>query len=154
MSAQFIMDSPIGRLAIHTHEGSISQVDYAVRSQVTRVLTDPLHKKIKQQLNAYFTKPTTQFTLPLVLQGTPFQKKVWLALQAIPVSQTISYGELAARLHTSARAIGNACRANPIPLIVPCHRIVAKNNIGGFSGATSGSHIERKRWLLRHEGAL
>lgn len=154
MPAHFVMDSPIGRLAIHTHEGKVTEVDYGVRHQVTRVLTDPLHKKIKQQLQAYFARPTARFTLPLELQGTPFQKKVWQALQAIPVSQTVSYGELASRLHTSARAIGNACRANPIPLIVPCHRVIAKNSIGGFSGATHGSPIDRKRWLLQHEGAL
>ena len=154
MYAHFVMDSPIGRLAIHTCAGKITQVDYAVRNAVTSVLTDPLHKTIKRQLQAYFTNPATHFTLPLELQGTPFQQKVWQALQAIPVSQTLSYGELAKRLHTSARAIGNACRANPVPLIVPCHRVIAKNHIGGFSGATSGSHIDRKRWLLRHEGAL
>ena len=148
------MNSPIGRLAIQTREGMVTQVDYAVRRDLTRVLTDPLHKKIKRQLQAYFADPSTQFTLPLELQGTSFQRKVWQALQAIPVSQTVSYGDLANRLHTSARAIGNACRANPIPLIVPCHRVIAKNTIGGFSGATSGSHIERKRWLLQHEGAL
>ena len=154
MCGRFVMDSPIGRLAIHTREGKVMQVDYGVRSAVTNVLTDPLHKKIKRQLQAYFTNPSTAFTLPLELQGTPFQQKVWQALQKIPVSQTLSYGELANRLHTSARAIGNACRANPIPLLVPCHRVIAKNSIGGFSGATSGSDIDRKRWLLRHEGAL
>lgn len=154
MAAQFVMESPVGRLAIRTDEGKVTHVDYGVRAAVTSPLTDPLHKKIKQQLHAYFTKPATPFTLPLELQGTPFQQKVWRALQAIPVSKTLSYGELAARLHTSARAIGNACRANPIPLIVPCHRVVAKTHIGGFSGATQGSQIDRKRWLLRHEGAL
>jgi methylated-DNA-[protein]-cysteine S-methyltransferase len=154
MCAQFVMDSPIGRLAIHTREGKVTQVDYAVRREVTRVLTDPLHKKIKQQLQNYFARPTAHFNLPLELHGTPFQQKVWQALQAIPLSQTVSYGDLANRLHTSARAIGNACRANPIPLIVPCHRVIAKNSIGGFSGTTHGRHIDRKRWLLQHEGAL
>jgi methylated-DNA-[protein]-cysteine S-methyltransferase len=154
MDGRFVMDSPIGRLAIHTREGKVVQVDYAVRNAVTRVLTDPLHKQIKRQLLAYFVKPSSPFTLPLELSGTPFQQKVWQALQAIPVSQTVSYGDLANRLHTSPRAVGNACRNNPIPLIVPCHRVVAKDHIGGFSGATSGSQIDRKRWLLRHEGAL
>jgi methylated-DNA-[protein]-cysteine S-methyltransferase len=148
------MDSPIGRLAIHTQDGRVTQLDYAVRGAVSKVLTDPLHKTIKRQLQRYFANPSTNFSLPLALRGTPFQQRVWQALQAIPVSQTRSYGELATRLHTSARAIGNACRANPVPLIVPCHRVVAKNHIGGFSGATRGSQIERKRWLLRHEGAL
>jgi methylated-DNA-[protein]-cysteine S-methyltransferase len=154
VSAQFVMDSPVGRLAIHTEQGRVTRVDYGVRRAVSKTLTDPLHKKIKKQLQAYFARPTAGFNLPLELHGTPFQKKVWQALQAIPVSETLSYGELANRLHTSARAVGNACRANPIPLIVPCHRVVAKNGIGGFSGATTGVDIVRKRWLLQHEGAL
>ncbi len=154
MYAHFVMDSPIGRLAIHTRDGKVTQVDYGVRREVTRNLTDPLHRKIKQQVQAYFSRASSRFSLPLALQGTPFQLKVWRALQAIPVSQTMSYGELASRLHSSARAVGNACRANPVPLIVPCHRVIAKNGIGGFSGATQGKPIDRKRWLLAHEGAL
>lgn len=154
MYASFVMDSPVGRLAIHTREGSLTQIDYAARGKVTRYLDDPLQKKIKQQIQTYFSRPTRGFNLPLSLDGTPFQQKVWRALQAIPVSQTLSYGELAARLHTSARAVGNACRANPIPLVVPCHRVIAKNGIGGFAGTTHGRAIDRKRWLLRHEGAL
>lgn len=154
MGAKFVMDSPVGRLAIHTHAGKLTQIDYGVRGEVTRKLIDPLHKKIAQQLRAYFSRPTTRFELPLQLDGTPFQQKVWRALQTIPVSQTLSYGELAVRLHTSARAVGNACRANPVPLVVPCHRVIAKNGIGGFGGATQGRAIDRKRWLLHHEGAL
>jgi len=154
MCAQFVMDSPVGRLAIKTDAGKLIEVEYGVRQQVTQTLADPFHQRIKQQIDAYFAQPTRQFSLPLALRGTPFQQKVWAALLNIPVSQTVSYGELASRLHTSARAIGNACRANPVPLVVPCHRVVAKNGIGGFSGATHGKQIDRKRWLLQHEGAV
>lgn len=154
MDEKFVMASPVGRLAVHTHAGQLTRIDYGVRAEVSRALTDPLHKMIARQLSAYFERPTTKFHLPLALPGTPFQLKVWRALQAIPVSQTMSYGELAARLRTSARAVGNACRANPIPLVVPCHRVIAKDGIGGFAGATRGAAIDRKRWLLRHEGAL
>ncbi|MBI1422926.1 MAG: methylated-DNA--[protein]-cysteine S-methyltransferase [Gammaproteobacteria bacterium] len=154
MCARFVMDSPVGRLAFQTEAGKLTHADYAVRDKITTQLTDPLHKTIKRQVQDYFRSAATTFDLPLALKGTPFQIKVWRALQAIPVSKTLSYGELAARLHSSARAVGNACRANPVPLIVPCHRVVAKNGIGGFSGKTAGAEIERKRWLLRHEGAL
>lgn len=154
MPSHFVMDSPIGRLAIHTDDGKVTQVDYGVRREVSRVISDPLHRKIKKQLQAYFEQPTSRINLPLALRGTKFQIKVWRALQTIPVSQTLSYGELAKRLQTSARAVGNACRANPIPLIVPCHRVIARNGIGGFAGATHGGPVQRKRWLLQHEGAL
>jgi len=148
------MDSPVGRLAIYTDAGRVVRLDYGVRSAPCGETDNPLHKQIKQQLQAYFERPGSRLNLPLDMQGTPFQLKVWQALRAIPVSQTLSYGELADKLHTSARAVGNACRANPVPLIVPCHRVVAKNGIGGFSGATRGGPIARKRWLLQHEGAL
>jgi len=154
MCAHFVMDSPVGRLAIQTDGDKLTGIEYGVRQAITRKLTDPLHQKIKRQIEAYFNRPSREFRLPLSLKGTPFQQKVWHALQNIPVSQTISYGELANHLHTSARAVGNACRANPVPLVIPCHRVVAKDGIGGFSGAIHGKQIERKRWLLQHEGAL
>ena len=86
------------------------------------------------------------------MQGTPFQKKVWLALQKIPAGQVMTYGELAKQLKTSARAVGNACRANPMPLVIPCHRVVAKSGLGGFSGSQEGAPIKIKKWLLEHEG--
>lgn len=154
MSEKFVMDTPIGRLAIHTYAGKLIGIDYGVRSEPSQHLGDPLHKKIASQVRRYFARPSTGFDLPLSLTGTPFQLKVWRALQRIPASKTLSYGELAERLHTSARAVGNACRANPVPLVVPCHRVIAKHGIGGFAGATAGPSIARKRWLLVHEGAL
>ncbi|MEJ2361705.1 MAG: methylated-DNA--[protein]-cysteine S-methyltransferase [Gammaproteobacteria bacterium] len=154
MSAKFVMDSPIGRLAVHTHAGKLIQIDFAARGELTRDLVDPLHRQIAHKIKSYFSRPGMRFNLPLNLGGTPFQRKVWHALQEIPASQTLSYGELAQHLHTSARAVGNACRANPVPLVVPCHRVIAKNGIGGFAGAVTGRRIDRKRWLLQHEGAL
>ncbi len=87
-------------------------------------------------------------------QGTPFQRRVWRALQDIPPGQTRSYGELAARLGSGARAVGNACRRNPVPLIVPCHRVVGAHGPGGFSGQTGGAALQRKLWLLAHEGIM
>ncbi|MBT8127262.1 MAG: methylated-DNA--[protein]-cysteine S-methyltransferase, partial [Gammaproteobacteria bacterium] len=92
------------------------------------------------------------FDLPCALQGTPFQQKVWNELKKIPCGTVITYGELANKLGTSARAIGNACRKNPIPLVIPCHRVVAANGIGGYSGDTNGAWLRIKSWLLRHEG--
>ncbi len=89
--------------------------------------------------------------LPLAPTGTPFQQRVWRALREIAPGQRLTYGELAARLGTSARAVGNACRANPLPLLVPCHRVVAANGLGGFAGEREGTRLEIKRWLLEHE---
>jgi len=87
-----------------------------------------------------------------VLQGTAFQRRVWEALTRIPAGQTLTYGELAARLDSGARAVGNACRHNPVSIIVPCHRVVSATGIGGYSGSTGGREIDRKQWLLGREG--
>jgi methylated-DNA-[protein]-cysteine S-methyltransferase len=104
------------------------------------------------QLNEYFAKTRTTFDLPLEAEGSKFEHRVWNALRTIPYGTTTSYGELARLLgdkHAS-RAVGLANGANPIPIIVPCHRVLgAKGELTGFGGG-----LERKRWLLEHEGAL
>lgn len=107
---------------------------------------------LTEQLDAYFRSGSAGFDLPIELSGTPFQRRVWAALRAIPSGRTVTYGELARKLGTSARAVGGACRANPCPIVVPCHRVVATDGLGGFAGDTSGRKLEVKRWLLRHEG--
>ncbi|HDK37468.1 MAG TPA: methylated-DNA--[protein]-cysteine S-methyltransferase [Thiolapillus brandeum] len=84
-------------------------------------------------------------------EGTDFQKKVWQALRQIPSGEVLTYGELAKKLGSSPRAIGGACRRNPVPLLIPCHRVVAANGDGGFAGHTDGHWMEIKRWLLSHE---
>lgn len=89
---------------------------------------------------------------PLKLAGTPFQLKVWAALRRILPGSTRTYGELARQLGTAPRAVGSACRSNPILLFVPCHRVVAATGAGGFAGATAGPWLEIKRGLLAREG--
>lgn len=111
----------------------------------------PAAKKICRQLRSYFANPRLSFHLPLTLSGTDFQRRVWRALQRIPAGRTLCYGALARKLSTSARAVGNACRANPVPIVIPCHRVVASNGAGGFMGKRSGHALRLKRWLLEHE---
>ena len=108
------------------------------------------------QLQAYLDNPEFEFELPLALAGTHHRLAVWEAMQRIPAGKTRTYGELARELKSSARAVGGACGANPIPVVVPCHRVIAAGGaLGGFMGA-KGEGFERdiKRWLLGHEGAL
>ena len=107
------------------------------------------------QLFSYLEDPRFEFDLPLRLAGTRHRLAVWEAMQRIPAGATRTYGELARELDSSARAVGGACGANPIPVVVPCHRIVAAQGLGGFMGA-AGEGFERsiKRWLLEHEGAV
>ena len=108
------------------------------------------------QLHAYLEDGRYEFDLPLKLSGTHHRLAVWEAMQRIPAGNVRTYGDLARELRSSARAVGGACGANPIPVIVPCHRIVAASGrIGGFMGAkTEGFELGIKRWLLEHEGAL
>ncbi|HUQ29697.1 MAG TPA: methylated-DNA--[protein]-cysteine S-methyltransferase [Usitatibacter sp.] len=108
------------------------------------------------QIQAYLDDPKYEFELPLKLGGTRHRLDVWEAMQRIPAGKTRTYGDLAKELRSSARAVGGACGANPIPVVVPCHRIVAAGgSIGGFMGARDeGFEIGIKRWLLQHENAL
>ena len=107
------------------------------------------------QLQAYLEDGAYEFDLPLKLAGTHHRLAVWEAMQRIPAGSTRSYGDLARDLSSSARAVGGACGANPIPVVVPCHRVIAAGGrIGGFMGAaTEGFERGIKRWLLAHEGA-
>ena len=107
----------------------------------------------KQALSRYFDAGATDFAdLPLDLRGTPFQLRVWQELRQIPRGRAISYKELARRAGSprASRAVGQANGRNPVPIIVPCHRVIAADgSLGGYS-----SGLDRKRWLLRHEGAM
>lgn len=108
--------------------------------------------RLRAQFDAYLEDANFRFDLPLRLRGTDYQQRVWEALRRIPAGEVRSYGELAHLLASSPRAVGNACRRNPVPIIVPCHRVVARTGIGGFGGAVQGELVEQKRRLLRHEG--
>jgi methylated-DNA-[protein]-cysteine S-methyltransferase len=108
------------------------------------------------QIQSYLENPNFEFDLPLKLAATRHRLDVWEAMQRIPAGTTRTYGELAKDLGSSARAVGGACGANPIPVVVPCHRVIgAGGSIGGFMGASAeGFELDIKRWLLEHEGAL
>lgn len=105
-----------------------------------------------RQLYAYLDDPECRFSLPLRPSGTFFQRRVWDQIVAIPCHQTRSYGEVAKALRNAPRAVGQACGANPFPLIVPCHRVIAADGkLGGFARNGGGFLLDVKRWLLAHE---
>ena len=145
--------SPLGTIRVLFTSDEVLGVDIVSRGAGKQASSSVMAKTIRQQLNRYFLHPNKKFSLPIQPRGTSFQQRVWRALQLIPVGETLSYGELAKKLNSSARAVGNACRANPLPVIVPCHRVVAKTGLGGYSGKTQGRQLAIKRWLLVHEGA-
>lgn len=147
----FTYSSPIGLLTAQIQHNKLSQLNLSAFDTSITTQAHPYAAHINRELQRYFQNPHHPFDIELHLEGTPFQKKVWQALREIPCGTTLSYSELAEKLTTNARAIGNACRANPVPIIIPCHRIVAKNHLGGYSGATAGKMLDIKKWLLRHE---
>lgn len=111
-----------------------------------------LAREAVRQLTAYLKAPAFKFGLPLAPAGTPFQRRVWEDIARIPSGETRSYGALAEAIRSSPRAVGNACGANPYPLVVPCHRVVASGgSLGGFARERGGMLLEIKRWLLSHE---
>jgi methylated-DNA-[protein]-cysteine S-methyltransferase len=149
---RFIVPAPFGALAVELREGALWTLELSPR-RATRFRCEP-PAPIVAALRRYLRDPTTPWSLPVVARGTPFQRRVWAALRRIPVGRTVTYGALAARLGSAPRAVGAACRANPVALVVPCHRVVASVGLGGYQGRSAGPGVEIKRWLLRHEGAL
>lgn len=142
-----IIQTPIGKLGICTVAQQLSRLDFLVDHTPLINPKEKTSKLIINELNQYFKNSSFQFNIPYYLQGTPFQKRVWDALSDLPMQKTMSYGALAKKLNTSARAIGSACRTNPIPILIPCHRIVAQRGLGGYKG----KKLFIKKWLLNHE---
>ena len=152
---QALVEAPCPRLpcllGIRIEQQFLIGIDYLFADMRLPVPQTPFARKVVEQLRDYFTDPEYCFDLPLRMQGTPFQRRVWSAMRSIPAGETRTYGILADGLNSSPRAVGNACRANPLPVIVPCHRVVSVSGLGGYGGRTSGRNISIKRWLLDHE---
>lgn len=145
--------SPAGWLEVAYDEHYIYRAVFidSPEFQPKRTRGEALGRLIAEELGAYATNPHHRFQLPLKPLGTIYQQKVWNALLVIPVGRTMTYGELAINLQTSPRAIGQACKTNPLALFIPCHRIVAKNGQGGYMGSAHALHY--KLALLKHESS-
>jgi methylated-DNA-[protein]-cysteine S-methyltransferase len=147
------LKSPFALLGIRTGWGAVTGIEYLPRSERAQAPADAIAERACRQLERYLEDPEFRFSLPLAAQGSAFHRRVWDAIAQIPVGESRTYGELARRLHTAPRAVGGACGANPIALVVPCHRVVGTHgSLGGFMGVTAGDPIAIKRWLLTHEG--
>ena len=104
-----------------------------------------------EQLEAFIDSPSFRFTVMLSVEGTLHQMAVWRAMQQIPRGETRTYGDMARAIKSAPRAVGQACGKNPVPIIIPCHRVVSSTGLGGFMGAQDGDPIKIKQWLLAHE---
>lgn len=151
VSYECVVDSPIGKIGIAFLQGRVARVDFLLSSVALVVSKTILGNLVADKVTKYFYQPHSSFNfLPLHICGTPLQKKVWRLLCKIPLGSTVTYGGLARRLGTSPRVIGAACRSNPLPIIIPCHRVVAANGLGGYCGSDSRC-VANKKWLLAHE---
>jgi methylated-DNA-[protein]-cysteine S-methyltransferase len=141
-------------LGVRCSDEEVTRIEF-LEPQLEQAPASPLAAEAVRQLHAYLADPAFQFSLPLHPSGTAFQRRVWEQIAAIPRGETRSYGQLAKSLKNAPRAVGQACGANPFPLVVPCHRVIAGNGgLGGFSRQGGGFLLDVKRWLLRHEGSL
>jgi methylated-DNA-[protein]-cysteine S-methyltransferase len=143
-------ESPLGRLTLFEEDGRLVALDWGGKraaGEPTSMLRDA-----KRQLAAYFEGRRRAFDLPLAPWGSPFELRVWQLMTDIPYGETRSYGDLARELAAAPRAVGQACGRNPLPILIPCHRVLAaEGRLGGYSG---GKGTETKRRLLMLEGAL
>ena len=147
MMAELSFPTPVGDLTVISKEGAITGVAWR-RARDPQETPELLEARV--QLEAYFDSRLTEFDLPFEVKGSKAQKEVCAQMAAIPFGETLTYGDIAARVGLPAQAVGAACGGNPIPVIIPCHRVLGATSLGGFSG---GVGIDTKVWLLRHEGA-
>lgn len=144
---QISLHSPVGDLSLSEDDGHIVAVDWGWGRDQT---STPLLKEAVKQLNAYFDGKLENFDLPLKPHGTEFQQRVWRAMLKIPYGKVRTYGDLATKLKSGARPVGTACGRNPIPIIIPCHRVLGTQSLGGYSG---DGGLDTKVKLLTLEGA-
>lgn len=142
---------PFAVLGIRTEGDSLAGVDYLPLDVAPAGPNNRIAREVIRQVDCYLADPAFRFDLPLRIQGSQFRRRVWQVMCSIPPGQTLTYGDVARRLDSAARAVGGACGDNKIPLVIPCHRVVARNGLGGFMHTTGDRETGIKRWLLAHE---
>jgi methylated-DNA-[protein]-cysteine S-methyltransferase len=147
--------TPFAVLGIVTDGAVVTGVRYLPRQTAERAPHDRVAERACREIERYLADPAYCFDLPYQLEGTPFQRRVWREIEKLFPIKTITYGELARRIGSAARPVGGACGTNPVPLFVPCHRVLAAaGGLGGFMGGKDDFPMSVKRWLLRHEGII
>jgi methylated-DNA-[protein]-cysteine S-methyltransferase len=145
--------APFATLGVRTDGHAVTELAYLSRRERAVAPKERVAERAARELEAYLADADFRFTVPLAPRGTPFQRRVWDAILAIPCGQSRTYQEVARAVGSVARPVGQACGSNPIALIIPCHRVVgSRGALGGFMHAAGGEPIDIKRWLLIHEG--
>jgi methylated-DNA-[protein]-cysteine S-methyltransferase len=144
--------APFAVLGIRTVGGVVTDIEYLPPGVAPLAPLNPLAERACREIERYLDDPEHVFDLPFEYSGTAFQCKVWRQISAIPPGRTLTYTDVARALKTAPRPVGGACGANRIPIVIPCHRVLAANGIGGFMRGRAADALAIKRWLLRHEG--
>ncbi|OQB10068.1 MAG: Methylated-DNA--protein-cysteine methyltransferase, constitutive [Deltaproteobacteria bacterium ADurb.Bin207] len=148
-----ILPAPFGALGVRHAHGKLIGLVFLPPETLPSSPRDAFSERVSEQLEAYYANPEHEFGVPLEPKGTPFRMRVWRALQSISCGNTTTYGAIARDLGSAPRAVGQAVGDNPLPIVIPCHRVIASDgSLGGFSHSRIGYTLEIKRWLLRHEG--
>ena len=142
---------PFGFIGVRTNEAQVTEISFLHGAVHPKAAANELAQRVVDRLFAYCVDSSAPIDLPLAIEGTDFQRRVWEEIACIPAGSTATYGELARRLNAEARAVGQACGDNRLPLASPCHRVVAASGIGGFAHHRGGAYEAIKRWLLLHE---
>ena len=146
------IDSPVGRLALEAEGDALSAVRWTTAAETAVRKPSPILKETARQLERYFAGKLKRFDVPLASHGTEFQQRVWAMMRDIPYGETATYGGMAMALGSGPRAVGMACGRNPLPIVVPCHRVLGSGGSeGGYSG---GRGLPTKRQLLALEGVV
>ncbi len=138
--------TPAGQLVLSSQQGVISKADWELDDD-----SYPQHHEIQRQFKQYWLNSDKHINIKLLKQGSAYRHKVWAELCKIPFGETMTYSALAKKIDSSARAVGNACRDNPYPVIIPCHRVVSVSGMGGYCGQTEGDFMAIKAKLLSYE---
>src|SRR4029079_15372421 len=146
------IETPFAVLGIRTLGERVTDIDYLPRGVATLAPLNKLAERACREIERYLGDPQYVPKLPFEYSGSVFQCSVWKPVSAIPAGQTLTYSDIARMLRTAPRPVGGACGANRVPIVIPCHRVVAANGLGGFMRGEGEQALEIKRWLLRHEG--
>lgn len=148
-SATFALPHTV--LGIRIEDSALTRIEFLPGDTAHVAPNTPLARRVVEQLRAYLADPDFAFDLPLALHGSAHAERVWRAMQQIPAGAVRTYGDIAAELNSSPRAVGQACGANPVPVVIPCHRVVSRAGLGGFMHRRDSGALNIKAWLLAHE---
>jgi methylated-DNA-[protein]-cysteine S-methyltransferase len=151
-SYQAKLATPFAVLGIRTVGNRLTDIDYLPRDIETLAPTTTLAARTCREIERYLVDPQYMPRVPFEYAGTDFQRRVWREISAIPAGRTLTYNDIARILKTAPRPVGGACGRNRLPIVIPCHRVLAAGGLGGFMGGAAENALDIKRWLLKHEG--